>query len=60
MATEVIINGVHFQITRPENGVLDYHCKLCNAEKFGITSDELLGVIRWNDEHQLEHKKPAR
>jgi hypothetical protein len=60
MATDVIINGVHFQITRSENGALNYHCKLCDVEKSGITSDELLGVVLWNDEHQLEHEKPAR
>ncbi|MHB1731962.1 MAG: hypothetical protein ACYCU8_00640 [Ferrimicrobium acidiphilum] len=60
MTVEVVINGSHFQITRSNTGALDYRCKLCSAAKLNITSEELLKAIRWNDEHQLEHRKPAR
>lgn len=60
MTVEVVINGSHFQITRSDTGALDYHCKLCAAVRLDIASEELLKALCWNDEHQLEHKKPAR
>lgn len=60
MTAEVVINGSHFQITRSHTGALDYHCKLCGAAKFDIASAELLKALCWNDEHQIEHRKPAR